>query len=576
MKASADEQAQPGPSRARRRRWPGRLRQLGIVAGILVVLAAVSVGSVEHYTSQPTFCGSCHIMDMYYTSWSRDVHATTDQQRAACVDCHYAPGQQHTLKAKFRGLSQVMSYFSGRSGAGRPKAHVQDASCLRAGCHEDRAYLHKDYEVGNVAFSHEKHLDPNGDILRQKQTQLDQLRQKLRTALGPERIEAINVLAAPVTPAGARQERLEAWLQAEGLSAWRQDVLEYGELLHTEVRIDQLSGLKCASCHQFDPSLEKHFTVAKTTCYTCHFINQPFNAGTARCLNCHKPPAGPVPIHYGQHPYRQAAASAPSQGVTMDHALIIANNVNCSGCHIDLVHGTPGVTRRDCQNCHDQQRYLRDFEHLTTDVVREYHRLHTAEQRARCNDCHELIDHRLVPLPDPRSAVALLAPVRQDCDHCHPQHHREQVDLLLGQGGFVQGAEGTPNPMTGSRANCRACHTQPGADPKGEMVFTAVQEVCRGCHGEDYVELFARWQHGLEARLDDARQLLTSVEQRLALVARQLPPRDLAPTRQLVERAKRNVLLVASANGLHNDNYAMMLLDQAVIDLQHASANLLP
>ncbi|MFQ6048937.1 MAG: cytochrome c3 family protein, partial [Phycisphaerae bacterium] len=352
------------------------------------------------------------------------------------------------------------------------------------------------------------------------------------------------------------------------------DVLDYAELLHTEVRIDQLGGLKCASCHQFDPSLQKHFTIAKAACYTCHFINQPFNGGTGRCLLCHKPPAGPVPIHYGQQAYRQVMVSTTMQSVTMDHALIIANNISCSGCHIDLIRGTGAVTRARCENCHDQERYLRDFDRLTTDVIRKYHRRHTAEQRARCNDCHELIHHKLVPLPDPRSAVALLAPVRQACEHCHPQHHREQVNVLLGQGGFVEGAQGTPNPMTGSRANCRACHTHPGADPKGEMVLTSVREVCRGCHGENYVELFAQWQDELQARLEDARRLLSSVEQQLAAATRRFPQRDLAPTRDLLERARRNVLLVASANGMHNNNYALMLLDQAVIDLQHASANL--
>ena len=258
----------------------------------------------------------------------------------------------------------------------------------------------------------------------------------------------------------------------------------------------------------------------------------------------------------------------------MDHAMIVANDVSCGSCHTDLIHGNGQVARRDCEGCHDQARYLSDFDQLTTDVVREYHRVHAAGQNARCNDCHQLIDHKLTPLIDPYRAVALLAPVRQDCDHCHPEHHREQVDLLLGQGGFVEGAQGVANPMTGSRANCRACHTQAGADPKGEMVLTSTREACQGCHGEDYEELFARWREAIRARLDEAEQMLTSVEARLSEATSPPQRRDLEEARRLLSRARRNVQLVATANGLHNKNYALMLLDQAVIDLERVTRDL--
>jgi len=572
MNPPVDKQEEsPAPQRGRAA-WTRRLLRLGIIAGVLVVVATMVVVGAEYYTSQPTFCGSCHIMDPYYESWHNDVHSSTDQGQAYCVDCHYAPGQQHTFEAKFRGLSQAASYFSGRSGAGRPKAHVRDNSCLRSGCHGDLAYMGKDYPLGTVEFSHAKHLDTNGENLRGKQTQLAELRAKLLETLGAARLDAIDAIAKTVMHADQRRRRLTTWLGDEVLSAWQDDVLEYAELIHMEVRVDQLSGLKCASCHQFDASLEHHFTAAKTVCYTCHFINQPFNRNTATCLNCHEPPAGPVPVHYGQH--AGGGSGQVAEDVTMDHAMIIAHNVTCSSCHTDLIHGVGQVTRRDCENCHDQQRYLADFDELNTDIVREYHRVHAAAQFARCSDCHELIDHKLTPLADPQSAVALLAPVRQDCDHCHSEHHREVVDLLLGQGGFVEGAQGVANPMTGSRANCRACHTQAGADPKGEMVLTSTREACQGCHGEDYEELFARWQHAVQARLEEARGLLTSVETRLSAAASQPQQRDLDEARRLLNRARRNVQLVATANGLHNKNYALMLLDQAVMDLERIAEEL--
>jgi ribulose bisphosphate carboxylase small subunit len=255
----------------------------------------------------------------------------------------------------------------------------------------------------------------------------------------------------------------------------------------------------------------------------------------------------------------------------MNHAVILANNVNCVSCHTDLIHGTGQVSRRDCQNCHDQEHFLRDFDHRTIQVVENYHRVHAAGQRARCNDCHQLIDHKLMPLAQIQDAVALLSPVRQDCQHCHPDHHREQVEMLLGKGGFLDGAAGIPNPMTGSRANCRACHTASGSDPKEEQVITGTLESCRGCHGQEYVKLFGQWEEALTARLKEAQDLLKTTEERLQAATK---PGDLSPNlteaARLVARARANIHLVATANGIHNKNYALALLDQALHDLEDA------
>jgi nitrate/TMAO reductase-like tetraheme cytochrome c subunit len=261
--------------------------------------------------------------------------------------------------------------------------------------------------------------------------------------------------------------------------------------------------------------------------------------------------------------------------VMMDHATIIANDINCVSCHADLVEGTGRVTRRDCQNCHDQQRYIEDFDQLTTEVVRDYHRIHAAGQHARCNDCHQLIQHELKPIADPTDTQALLSPVREDCEHCHPGHHCQQIELLLGRGGFVEDAVGMANPMAGLRVNCRACHTKSGIDPKGEAIITSTLESCRGCHSEDYQELFASWQNSIAARLDESNTILARVEQQLTSATKPYDQNWIEAER-LFKRAKNNIHFVSTAGGLHNKNYAMMLLDQAVVDLQRAHALLSP
>jgi len=549
-------------------KWSRRLKRLSIIALVALVLLAVLGLGAEYYTSRPQFCGSCHIMEPYYKGWEKDIHS--DKADAACVDCHYAPGQQHTLKAKFRGMSQLMSYFSGRAGRARPKAHVDDTSCLSSKCHGDQKFMTEEIKLGNVTFTHKKHLDPDSEMLVEKQRQLAELGQKLSDRLGSENLAAIRKLAQSVKHADEINWQITEWLAAHTLLPHREDALAFAELLHAEVRIDQLNGLKCASCHQFEPTIKDHFSVNKTTCFTCHFANQPFNTYTGKCLNCHEPPSVAVPVHATLRPdaTKQTAGTRPE--VTMNHELIVKNNVNCASCHADLVQGTGQVNRSDCEDCHDQEYYLKDFNKLTTEVVREYHRIHAAGQHARCNDCHSLIQHQLTPTAETSDMVALLKPVRQDCQHCHPNHHREQIELLLGQGGFVSHTEaGIPSQMMGSRVNCRGCHNKGGADAKGEAVITGTAESCRSCHDEEYIQLFARWQRSIEARLTESQELLAKVEQRLAAVSTQ-PDRDLSEANQLLTRAGHNIRLVYTANGIHNKNYALMLLDQAVLYLEQA------
>jgi len=569
--ASSLQPAPETPSSKPARKWPRRLKWIGGTSLVLLLVLGGMMGGAEYYTAKPQFCGTCHIMEPYYQSWSRDAHATSKVD-AACVDCHYAPGEHHTLMAKFRGLSQVASYFSGRAGAGRPKAHVNDASCLTSGCHGDNKFMDTPIKLGNVTFVHSKHLDPKGKIAVENNKRLDELKGRLLTAIGGLRLATLEQIARPIEPAQDRDKKLSAWIAAESLGSHAGDILAYGEMLHVEVRLAQLEGMKCASCHQFNASMKTHFSAAMTTCHTCHFINQPFNANTGKCLGCHEPPATDVPIH-GVEPAILASANlpttAPAPVVLMNHATILANNVNCVSCHSDLIHGSGQVSVRDCQNCHDQERYLKDFNRLTTEIVKDYHRVHAAGQRARCNDCHQLIEHKLLPMAQIHDAAALLGPVRQDCQHCHPNHHREQVEMLLGRGGFVEGVTEVPNPMAGSRTNCRACHTAEGTDPKNEAVITGTLESCRGCHGQEYVTLFHQWQERIGARLKEAQDLLATTQQRLT-AATQPGDRDLTDVTRIVNRAADNIRLVSTANGIHNRNYALALLDQAIHDLEEA------
>ncbi|NQT89123.1 NapC/NirT family cytochrome c [bacterium] len=196
-----------------------------------VVAFALLVGAMEYVTSRPAFCGSCHnVMAPYYDSWKRDIHS---DEGVICVDCHYAPGQQHTIGSKLKGITQMFQYAIGAFGSGRLRGHVPSESCMTAECHPAGSFEKKEYAFpkpvpasdGETAapkhslrpFTHEKHLGklPNG------------------------------------------QE------------------------------------LQCATCHEHRAG-ENHMATSREACYLCHFNKQMFNTDKARCQMCHDLPTAPI------------------------------------------------------------------------------------------------------------------------------------------------------------------------------------------------------------------------------------------------------------------------------------------
>jgi nitrate/TMAO reductase-like tetraheme cytochrome c subunit len=570
------------------------LRLFAAATLVVVVLAAVGLGGAEYYTSRPDFCGTCHVMGPYYQSWSRDTHGK--KLGARCVDCHYAPGERHTIKAKFKGLSQLASYFSGRYGATRPRARVNDASCLTARCHGDGAYLAKLLPIGQprvekriigtqetevtrtptVTFVHEKHLGIEAKI-EQNEAQLDELRHRLRAVVAPAVFQEIQAAGDAMGPIAQREKDLRDRLTGESLEPLLPDALELMRLEHRETRLQQLAGLNCAACHDYDPSGKHHFSRADLqTCYTCHFTNQVFNRDTGECLKCHEPPTRKILIHdqAANLVWRQQfpGTTAPSGPALMDHRDIVTRGVECASCHLDVIQGAATVTARECTNCHDQQNYLEGFESRDTAHVLEYHRVHVKAQRARCVDCHRSIQHKLIDPLHVGTSAGFLQPILNDCQHCHPNHHHEQVELLMG----IAGASATrpmPNAMFGSRLNCTGCHTRPAVDLKGDELIKASEQTCIACHGSDYEQLFEQWQNEILTYLKEAEASLARVQARLdELQTGGLPiPSGID---ELVTPARENILFVKAGNGIHNKSYSLELLDLSIRSLDEAMARL--
>ncbi len=579
------KEAAAGP---RPRRWRRRLRTCGIICLFLVVLGGAGLGGAEYYTAQPDFCGSCHIMDPYYESWSGDVHGGNLEVK--CVECHYAPGEQHTVMAKFRGLSQAASYFSGRSGKSRPRAHVADASCLTSRCHGDGAYRDTVLTIGEqrfetrivsgesveverrptVRFVHSKHMAVD-ERLAETSASIEALKVGLRARLPGEAYARITGASQSVAPSAVRESRMIELLRALGQEDESDGAMELMRLEHTRLRLAQLRGLDCAACHTYDAAGTHHFSVNHQTCFTCHFTHQAFNRDTGECLKCHEPPARMIAVH-SQPPGPAGAGAFPATTVAtatlMDHRDIVSRGIDCASCHFDVIRGSAEVSARDCTHCHDQARYVAEFDGRTTETVEMYHRVHVAAQHAQCTDCHRAVGHGLIDPHQQEPERGFLRPVLDDCQHCHPRHHREQVALLTGTGG-VGPARPMPNAMFGSRLNCRACHKQPGSDFKGDPLVKATEATCVACHSEDYRTLFQQWQAELGTYQEQARAALGRVEARIAAlhgVGKTAP----AEVEARLSAARENLQLVEAGNGIHNKNYALQLLDICIRDVDEA------
>lgn len=130
-----------------------RPRLFYILFGMLG-LFIVAMGGLSYYSTTPSFCNSCHIMEPYYKAWKTSSH-----NFVSCVECHYPPSQpSELLWHKFQALSQVAKYLT-RTYSSRPYAEIEDTSCLRSGCHSTRLLQGRAVSDKGIIFDHQPHLE---------------------------------------------------------------------------------------------------------------------------------------------------------------------------------------------------------------------------------------------------------------------------------------------------------------------------------------------------------------------------------------------------------------------------------
>lgn len=419
-----------------------------IFAGIVLVLLT-AYGGVEYYTSKSSFCGgSCHTMTEQYEAWQSNYHHKSnnpDGMQAECIDCHFLPGEHHSLKAKYEGLRHLAAYLYDPNAPLPIRPVIKDGACLQSGCHNRETVAQKEIQyTEKVRFKHEVHFSDKA--LDGHQVTCDTCHFKTT------------------------------------------------EDKHFEVPKDI-----CFLCHlklekpTLDIAEMGDEDVKKITFESRPSID--FNQGASRCDICHT-----IPTKSLQSQLQVGDPASTKQPIT--HQTIKESGVACESCHFEVVAGggeidTGNVVSNGCLTCHNRSQTL-----LATAGDRDLMHDKHVPNKADCFDCHSVIEHKNrtdhldfvredcqlchvdqhkyqklllagTPVDDEISgAPHLMYEVNTNCMACH-------LKKTLSRGHDVRTASGD---------TCVACHTKQHRKMLGDWKKSLEKEVA----GAEEVEAEAR------------------------------------------------------------------------------------
>lgn len=257
-----------------------------ILFALIVLFIAVSIAAVV-YTERPEFCNSCHEMKPYYRGWKESVHNNVN-----CLECHYEPNFKSHLKGKIDGLVQVIDHITGRYSE-RMFAKINDASCLRSGCHTkekiiDTKIMFKD----KVRFQHATHW-----------RDFDELGKGVHL----------------------RCATCHMWLTYDKHVSVDEDTCLICHFKN--VPVEQISK-QCLNCHTEVENTADHkeYAQAGTACTECHTTIKTSNAPVLKqmCYFCHADPEKLDKIKDRELLHKRH---------------ITQNNADCINCHEMIKHG---------------------------------------------------------------------------------------------------------------------------------------------------------------------------------------------------------------------------------------------
>jgi nitrate/TMAO reductase-like tetraheme cytochrome c subunit len=343
-----------------RRNW----RLLGFLALFLAGFGLLATLLTVEATSQPQFCGSCHLMEPYYQSW-----LTSSHKEVACVDCHIPPGIYSEIEKKKEAISMVASYFTGTYGT-NPWAEVDDAACLQ--CHQRRLLAGKETFKG-VVFDHEPHLS---ELRREKKLRCTSCHSQIVQGSHIS-VETSTCVLCHFKDQSAGQGTARCTL----CHAVPEKVIEKGTLSFDHGQVRRFD-MKCEWCHAHVTKGEG--SAPKQRCYVCHndvtrlekYDDHPalhrihVSDHKVECLHCHteilhgqaaglpqQSPGTCGTCHADGHsPQRDLYAGQGARGVPERPSAMYLAGIHCQGCHfVPRERGADHVQSAgalSCMACH--------------------------------------------------------------------------------------------------------------------------------------------------------------------------------------------------------------------------------
>ena len=263
------------------------------------------------FSTSPQFCRSCHIMEPYYQSWLSSKH-----NRVVCVDCHYPPVAAQTLLwKKFQALSQVVKYVT-RTYSSKPFAEIDDAACLREGCHSERLLAGKVTFGKGVKFDHRPHL-----LERRRGKQLRCVSCHSQVVVGKHvevTLDTYYLCHFKGMREGRNLEPLGGCLSCHELP---QKEFKIGNIKYRHKDFVTAHGIECQNCHL--DITQGEGDALKERCFSCH--NQPEKLEKYT----------DIPLIHENH--------------------VTKHNIACFHCHTEMTHSVKTITRPiklDCSLCH--------------------------------------------------------------------------------------------------------------------------------------------------------------------------------------------------------------------------------
>jgi formate-dependent nitrite reductase cytochrome c552 subunit len=118
--------------------------------------------------------------------------------------------------------------------------------------------------------------------------------------------------------------------------------------------------------------------------------------------------------------------------------------------------------------------------------------------------------------------------------------------------------EAKPNVKAG-QVECVNCH-----DLSQKQTIKNISVTCVGCHDDAHVEILHTWKKNIMASQKKTHDLLENASRKLNAARRE--KRDVAEAAELLDQGQKTYAFVVKANGIHNPDLALAILNQVQRD----------